>query len=130
MLRILVASCAFGFGVFINNMMHVEQTLTVELIKPQESEFKLIIPKSIWEPIFFKAIDERAGIANLSSLRVELRKNDLELRLWNGFGLTLLEGFVLRRVSGKWSPFILLASTIRNSYQLPNQGGMSVGANW
>lgn len=63
----------------------------------------LIVPKSIWEPIYFKSINERANIAKLGSLRVVLPKNDLELRLWNGFGLTALEGFVLRRHAGKWS---------------------------
>jgi hypothetical protein len=67
------------------------------------SEFKLIVPDAIWEKIFFESINERAHIASLGSLRVALPKDDLELRVWNGFGLTALEGFVLRRRSGTWS---------------------------
>jgi len=72
-------------------------------VNPATSEFKLIVPKAGWEQIFFEAINERTRIANLRSLRVALPKDDLELRVWNGFGLTALEGFVLQRRGGKWS---------------------------
>src|SRR6185369_12431216 len=72
-------------------------------VNPVTSEFKLIVPKAGWEQIFFEAINERTRIANLRSLRVALPKDDLELRVWNGFGLTALEGFVLQRRGGKWS---------------------------
>ena len=74
-----------------------------EPVKSQASQFKLIVPNTTWEPIFFRSINERASLANLSSLRVALPKDDLELRIWNGFGLTALEGFVLRRSAGQWS---------------------------
>src|SRR5215203_3675981 len=82
---------------------HVVQSPKPEPVKTQTGHFKLIVPNATWEPIFFKSIDERASLANLSSLRVALQKDDLELRLWNGFGVTALEGFVLRRRSGQWS---------------------------
>lgn len=65
--------------------------------------FKIILPKSDWEKIYFEAINERARIAELQSLRAALPKDDVELRLWHGFGLTALEGFVLRRRGGEWS---------------------------
>ena len=29
--------------------------------------------------------------------------DDLEVRVWHGFGLTALEGFVLKRTAGEWS---------------------------
>jgi hypothetical protein len=82
---------------------HVGQSPKLEAVKSQASQFKLKVPKATWEPIFFQSIDERASLAHLPSLRVALPKDDLELRIWNGFGLTALEGFVLRRSSGKWS---------------------------
>jgi hypothetical protein len=67
-------------------------------------QLQLNIPKDTWEPIFFKAIDERARLSNLKTLRAgALRGNDLEVRVWHGFGLTALAGFVLRRANGHWS---------------------------
>lgn len=70
---------------------------------PARSDFQLNIPKDTWEPIFFEAIDERAKLSNLKTLRVPLPGNDLEVRIWHGFGVTALEGFVLKRAGGKWS---------------------------
>ncbi len=67
-------------------------------------DFRLIIPKETWEPIYFKGVDERATIAKLPSLRVAaLPKDDLETRLWIGFGITALRGFVLKRSAGHWA---------------------------
>ena len=70
---------------------------------PPPKKLQLNIPKDPWEPIFFRAIDERAKLANLESLRSKaFPNNDLEIRVWHGFGLTLLEGFLLRRTAGEW----------------------------
>jgi hypothetical protein len=82
---------------------NVAQSPKSEPVKFQQGKFKLIVPNARWEPIFFQPINERANLANLSTLRVALPKDDLELRIWNGFGLTALEGFVLRRKSGQWT---------------------------
>src|SRR5438128_9284120 len=83
--------------------------------KPSPSrELQLNIPKVTWEPIFFEAIDERAKVGNLKSLRaVALPNNDLEVRVWHGFGLTALEGFVLSRANGQWSAIHLDGVTRR-----------------
>jgi hypothetical protein len=71
---------------------------------PTPKEFELNVPKDTWEPIFFKAIDERAKLGKLKSLRSgALPDDDLEVRVWHGFGLTALEGFILRRAGGQWS---------------------------
>jgi hypothetical protein len=70
----------------------------------KRKEIQLNIPKDVWEPIFFEAINERAKFANLKALRKEaLPENDIEVRVWHGFGLTALEGFSLKRAAGKWS---------------------------
>jgi hypothetical protein len=71
---------------------------------PERKELQLDIPKDGWEPIFFKSINARANISNLKTLRAgTLPENDLEVRIWHGFGLTALEGFVLKRAAGQWS---------------------------
>src|SRR5262245_3344785 len=69
-----------------------------------QKELQLKIPKDTWEPIFFKAINERAKLGNLKTLRAAaLPDHDFEVRVWHGFGLTALAGFVLRRVGSEWS---------------------------
>jgi hypothetical protein len=69
-----------------------------------ERELRLIIPQETWEPIFFRAINERTSRVNLPSLRtVKLPEGDLEFRVWVGFGLYGIDGFILRRSSARWS---------------------------
>jgi hypothetical protein len=76
---------------------------------PQEGDrLRLEIPNAAWEPLFFEAINERAQRANLTSLRTTVMHNgDLEIRVWIGFGLGALRGFVIRRRSGQWSAIYL-----------------------
>ena len=55
------------------------------------------------EPLFAETIDERTKEANLSSLRSKkLNGDDLEFRMWVGFGKKPLDGFVVTRVGGRW----------------------------
>jgi hypothetical protein len=61
----------------------------------QRQQLKLEIPKESWEPIFFREIDKRAKMAELSSLRSVLPDDDLE-----AFGL---DGVIIRRKNGVWS---------------------------
>jgi hypothetical protein len=86
-------------------------------------QLKLNVPKETWEPIFFKAIDERAKLGNIKPLRsAALPNGDLEVRVWRGFGLTPLAGFLLKRASGKWSAFYLAPTwnrTLDKSQSLP-----------
>lgn len=73
--------------------------------KPEPTQLHAVVLKETAEPIFASTINKRANIAKLLRLRAALPKpkRDLELRIWNGFGLRALEGFVLRRSSGNWS---------------------------
>lgn len=51
----------------------------------------------------FEEINKRAKLAKLGNLRrVSLPEDDLELRVWIGFGVIPLEGFVIKRSSGRW----------------------------
>ncbi len=57
-----------------------------------------------WEDIYFEAIIEREKSSKLKSLKSRtLPQDDIEIRVWSGFGITLLKGFVLKRTSGEWS---------------------------
>ena len=57
-----------------------------------------------WKSEAAKEISERARAANLPDLgKVRLPKDDLEVRVWHGFSIFLLEGFVLRRYAGQWA---------------------------
>ena len=84
---------------------HVSETAQKKdspVVAPHD-DFRVIIPQESWEPIFFREIDERASIAKLPNLRhAALPKDDLETRLWIGFGLTALRGFDLKRSAGHW----------------------------
>lgn len=60
-------------------------------------------PEAYWERIFFGTIDERVDAANLANLRqVSLQGDELEVRIWAGFGLGRLRGVVLRRSAAGW----------------------------
>lgn len=57
-----------------------------------------------WGRTFYPYIDKHTGPAGLAALRsAPLPEEDLEVRVWFGFGLTPLEGFILRRTGGRWS---------------------------
>ena len=69
----------------------------------KNEEFRAFVPKAFWEKLYFESINERARSSKLSNLRSKgLLKDDFEIRLWNGFGLTLLQGFILKRTAGEW----------------------------
>ena len=79
---------------------------------PKRKELQLNIPKATWEPIFFRSINERAKQGRLKTLRsAALPGDDFEVRVWHGFGLTLLEGFVLKRAGAQWSAIHLRGIT-------------------
>jgi hypothetical protein len=80
-------------------------------------------PQKAWKPIFFREIDKRARLAKLRDLsRTTLQKDDLELRLWIGFGLIPLEGVIMKKRNGQWSALHLRSISphlSRRDYQKP-----------
>jgi len=61
-------------------------------------------PDATWEPIYFTEINKLVKTAKLSNLRTAtLPKDDLEIRVWSGFGIIAPQGFVIKRSAGIWS---------------------------
>jgi hypothetical protein len=62
------------------------------------------LPSDRWEPLYFKEIDQVTRLAGIEELRkTKLKKEDLEVRVWRGFGLSPLEGVLLMLRDGQWS---------------------------
>jgi hypothetical protein len=73
-------------------------------------QLKRDIPNESWEPIFFgndlkdaQSINGRAKLSDLPALREKvLPKGHIEIRIWQGFGITYLEGYRFYFDGGKW----------------------------
>jgi hypothetical protein len=90
----------------------------VSRVAQENQELRLIIPKDTWEPIFFKSINERMTGANLPSLRtVMLPQNDFEVRVWVGFGLYGIDGFIIQRSVNEWAATHLHEMSERPPYR-------------
>ncbi|MBV9926795.1 MAG: hypothetical protein JOZ96_17380 [Acidobacteria bacterium] len=107
--RLLVALLAFLTGVaavavwlscretvtIISDSQQVLVITPVQVSKPSQ-------PK--WGHLLYPYLEKHTSLAGLAELRsTPLPRGDLEVRVWYGFGLTALEGFVLRRADGQWS---------------------------
>jgi len=63
-------------------------------------------PNAGWEPLFFKALDERTNKLNLPSLKtMTLPDHDLEVRFWYDGRPQVINGFIIRRRGDQWSAF-------------------------
>lgn len=69
-----------------------------------------------WEDIYFEEIIEREKISKLRRLKSKsFPEDDLEIRVWSGFGITALRGFLLKRIAGEWSAVDLDWEVFKNS---------------
>lgn len=79
--------------------------------KPQ-----LDIPNANWEKIFFKEINNVTNLAELGKLREKrLPENDIEIRIWEGFGLEDLEGMIFTRKDNFWTAYYVKSNNHRYS---------------
>src|SRR6185295_4527686 len=70
-----------------------------------------------WKSGLFPFIHERMKIAGLQDLEASrLPPQDLEVRIWHGFGLIIPAGLVLKRSDGHWTA-IHLASVSKKTHQ-------------
>jgi hypothetical protein len=80
-------------------------------------------------PLFTESVDARAKAANLTRLRSKtLASDDLECRVWVGFGLKPIEAFILTRTSGKWGGEFL--ESINQTTKPPYRRNISPAAGW
>jgi hypothetical protein len=99
-----VAASAIWMNKPISFKYRLRGEITCFSVAQEKKELRLSIPNESWEPFAFEEINKRTRQARLPALRsVILPAGDLEVRVWAGFGLTELEGFVLKRTSGQWS---------------------------
>ncbi|MFN0111256.1 MAG: hypothetical protein ACKVZH_20525 [Blastocatellia bacterium] len=93
-------------------------------------KLKLFIPDEHWIGIFFDSINKRAAKAELTDLKsVALTGDDLEIRVWEGFGLSGLGGFVLKRSNGYWEA-IKLRPLQDNETQNPRESYPEPVSGW
>jgi len=75
-----------------------------------------VIPKDTWVDIYFDEINRVADQAHIKSLRsASIEPGDVEFRLWAGFGLTRLRGYILKRQKGVWSARSIANQSDRSS---------------
>lgn len=92
--RILVSGLTFILGVSV---------VTGWLYLGEDQKVELQLPNSKWERIFFGLINKTTDLGKLDELRVtKLSGDDIEVRVWRGFGLADLEGVILKRTNDKW----------------------------
>jgi len=57
------------------------------------------------------SINEQTKLARLSSLEgVKLSPNNMEVRIWHGFGLIVPQGLIIKRIDGQWSAMLAASS--------------------
>jgi hypothetical protein len=99
---------------------------------PQSEGEKIKLPvRKRTELLFANSINERAEKSKIALLQQKkIADNDLEFRVWIGFGLRPLQGFVISRTNGKWegiflksisratkSPYYLQLSTPKSGWE-------------
>ena len=75
------------------------------------------VPERTPDEIVSGGIDRVSKLAGLSPLKsAKLANGDTEVRVWYGFGLILLEGFVIKRNNNQWTAFHLKADSHNPRY--------------
>lgn len=94
---LIIAFLTCLLGIAVTTAWYFKQSSTTQ-------ELHLIIPNASWEPSSFDLINSVAKLSAQTDLRkANLPENDIEVRMWLGFGLSPLKGISLKRVSGQWS---------------------------
>ena len=107
--RILIAALTFILGIsFVAGWLYYRESQRVEIE----------LPDSHWEQIFFKTINKTTELGGLDELRkTKLNGDDIEVRVWRGFGLGDLEGVILKHTNNQWKAFHVKA----DDYAEPQQ---------
>jgi hypothetical protein len=105
-IRLIIVILTFAVGIL---------SATVWIYFQKSAPVQIIIPNADWDQNFFKLINDATEKAQLPQLRkASLNPDDVEIRIWRGFGLSNLEAVILKRRSGKWSASHLKADSYKN----------------
>jgi hypothetical protein len=78
--------------------------LTCILWAPAEVRAQRVVPNANWVSVYFGSVDRLTRHLHLDPLRTAtLRAGDLDVRIWEGFGIGGYRGYVIRRIGQKWS---------------------------
>ena len=95
--RLLIAILTFILGISV---------VASWLYYRESQKVKIELPNHRWEQIFFKLIDRTTELGELNSLRkTALTGDDIEVRVWRGFGLGDFEGVIFKRINNQWQAF-------------------------
>lgn len=110
---LVIALLTFVLGITVTAVWLIKRIPVAKLPQPQltakeESEQTSLNPPLRWEYAFFPKIDERARIANLTKLRTsDVKREDVEVRVWLCASFTGVEGLLLRKEKGQWVALLL-----------------------
>lgn len=104
-IRLMAALLTFLLGLAATTAWFINRS-------PEQAELRVVIPPERWVEILFewdnlasKSINRMTTEAGLQSLRTSLLPgNDLEVRVWSGFGVDgEMHAVVLKRLANQWS---------------------------
>jgi hypothetical protein len=105
---VFLTSCSLHTASPPSITKQIEQTPPAVIPTPQRVSEEFVANKPVRKPGFWETIDSRTKQAGIQRLReIRLQDDDLEVRLWIGFGVKVLNGFVLKRTNDKWSAYHL-----------------------
>ncbi len=118
-----MVSCAAPVVRESGNMSQKQENSSATVSQKVEPQLKPVAGDRS-EPLFAETINERAKEASLSPLKIKkLSGDDLEFRVWVGFGKKPLEGFIITRVGGQWEGTFL--ESINLTTKLPYRKQLS-----
>jgi hypothetical protein len=95
--RLLIAILTFILGISV---------VAGWLYYRESQRVKIELPDDRWEQIFFRLINKTTELGGLNELRkTSLKRDEIEVRVWRGFGLGDLEGVILKRTNNQWKAF-------------------------
>jgi hypothetical protein len=119
-----MASCSAPVKQETNSAPQKQESVSAPTPQQVEPQLKPVTGDRS-EPLFAETINERAKEANLSSLKSKtLSGDDLEFRVWVGFGKKPLEGFIFKRTNGRWEGTFL--ESINLTTKPPYRKGLSL----
>jgi len=114
LLFLLVTSCSNPVRQTSQRELQEQRNPVTVAVQKRELQLKPIAGDRS-EPLFAEAIDHRAKAANLSPLRKKaINRDDLEFRVWVGFGKKPLEGFIIKRENMQWDGMFLESMNVTN----------------